>query len=189
MSEYKSNEALDEQRIATGFIKWCKSNGRPAPSDAQIAEAVKWKKRQLVETAVGEDSHGDSSPNDNARVTPRSLPNGDCKHRAEQLPLFDHGKASSQTRAAAARESIKSKDAWKEKCLSFLESRGWHGAIADEMAAAFEVDNCCLTSALLELRDEGRVFVTNRKRPTRRGKNAAVMVAIRFVDRSKEATR
>ena len=177
MSEHKSNDAQRYEAIRADYFEWCKKKGSPVPSDSDADTFVRGYMRHEAEQAA------------NAQVTPPSLPPGDQKYPDEQLGFFDHGKTSCQTRAASARDSIKHKDAWKTKCLEALQSRGRYGAIADEMAATFGVDNCCLTSALLELRGEGLVFVTSRKRPTRRGKNAAVMVAMSFIVSDKEGKR
>lgn len=66
----------------------------------------------------------------------------------------------------------------RARIFDFVARQGSRGATRDEIAAALELPSNSVTPRVLELIRKGHLQETDRRRPTRYGRAAVVMVAI-----------
>ena len=65
----------------------------------------------------------------------------------------------------------------RERVYTMIQQRGWHGATVDEVAVALGRDPNQISGRFSELKADGRIRKTPRRRVTRTGASAAVCVA------------
>jgi len=84
--------------------------------------------------------------------------------------------ATNTTSLDAHNHVFANKDVVRLELLAFIGEQGTHGALADEVAAEW---NCGHNHVLLKLMDlcrDGRLMPSGRRRETRSGRSAAVLV-------------
>lgn len=79
-----------------------------------------------------------------------------------------------------ARPSRASAAAQRSRALEFIRSRGKQGATFEEVSLGTGIPEKSLTWRKAELRAEGSIVATDRKRPTKSGSKATVFVARGF---------
>jgi hypothetical protein len=77
---------------------------------------------------------------------------------------------------AAHRSIVKVKDAIRNAIVSFVRYRGCYGATSDEVETLFGWSHQTVSARITEAKANGDLIKTTRKRPTRSGRNAAVLV-------------
>jgi hypothetical protein len=95
------------------------------------------------------------------------------------LPLFDvteshHG--GNPESAGANEIASESKEAIQKRILKFAETRGALGITADEVAAKFKCSHNHVAPRITELKIATKLIASGKKRPTRAGAKAAVLV-------------
>lgn len=102
-----------------------------------------------------------------------------------QPSLFDRGSTDITARkhggnpesAAAHRKIAESKAESRNRVLAFAVSRGALGITTDEVAEHFNVPPNAVSGRISELKVLGKLIPTDRRRPTRSGCSARVLVA------------
>lgn len=89
-------------------------------------------------------------------------------------------KHGGNAQSIAANPSAHSKAAMRQRIQSELRQRGRFGATTDELAICFNVPPNEISGRTAEMKRDGMVIENGNKRPTRRGKNAAVLVLPEF---------
>jgi hypothetical protein len=87
----------------------------------------------------------------------------------------------------AAHESIApDKARLRRMVLAYVRSRGLVGATSEEAEQALGIPHQTVSARITELKAAGDVYDTGRRRPTRSGRNAAVVVADDWFDGENE---
>jgi len=94
-----------------------------------------------------------------------------------QLQLCDHGGAAARTRAAAARDAMRSARTRRDAVELAVASAGRDGMTRHEVADAIGCPVHGLCRAVIDLRESGRIIETERTRLSPYGRPAAVLVS------------
>jgi hypothetical protein len=145
------------ERLRLAIAKHWKSTGRRTWTSDEIEQAIDaaMAKRQPAAAAA---AGGGSAP-------------------AEQLDLLDHGCHAGQTRAESARQAAPHGHARRDAMERHIVTAGSHGATRDELAIALDLPVQSITGPVSELLAAGRIKENGRKRPTRYGRPAAVLIS------------
>lgn len=90
-------------------------------------------------------------------------------------PASQRAPATSHQAAASMRQPAK---ALRPRVLAYFIRRGAAGATAEEMAEALDLPTQTATPRVRELLDAGLLRDSGRRRPTRSGRSARVLVAM-----------
>ena len=94
----------------------------------------------------------------------------------KQPGLFDKGDNAKETRRVALAASIPHRVSRRDRIESFIRDRGRIGATRDEISAELGLPIQSVCPPVLAMLRSGRIIETPKRRNTRAGKPAAVMV-------------
>ena len=92
----------------------------------------------------------------------------------------NHHKGNSES-AAANRKIQKSKELARNYIYKLVDAHGYWGATVDELAVELGVSPNAVSGRVSELKTQGRLLKTDRRRKTRSGCSAAVLITARKV--------
>lgn len=104
---------------------------------------------------------------------------------SQNLPLFDFGQTSAETRAEAAKAALPKLSRRSQAAVEKLHRAGSAGLTRHELAAAMDLPLQSVCSIALKVLRSGQAIEDGRKRKTPCGHDAAVMVAVEFVGGAK----
>lgn len=96
--------------------------------------------------------------------------------------LFDQDAPTRETRALAYADSLESGPSRRERIARYVDAQGVQGATRDEIAEALKMPIQSVCSPVKALVASGKLSNTKRKRVTRTGAAAVVIVATRFAN-------
>lgn len=91
---------------------------------------------------------------------------------------FHGGNAESN---AAHRSIVKDKATLTRRVVAFVRARGQRGATSDEVEVALGLPHQTVSARITEAKAAGELVMSGDRRPTRSGRNAAVLVAAESV--------
>lgn len=112
-------------------------------------------------------------PNSNRSGQPEV--NENTKKPVRQIDLIDHGGHTAKTRSAAMQAANKKLPKRRQMVAELLEAAGPSGLTRLEISDRLSIPYSGVPRLVTELIDAGVVHDTAKKRPTRYGKNAAVV--------------
>jgi len=116
-----------------------------------------------------------SDPTPDAVCTSHDTPAAD-QQTAAQLDLFDYGRHAAETRAIAAAAAIDNGPTRREQIAAYVAGCGRNGATRQEIADALALPIQSVCGPVLAMLRSGRLIETDRRRDTKNGKPAAVVI-------------
>lgn len=153
----ETTQAGDRERLRVSIARHWRRNGRNAWTDAEMAEAVEafLRRRQTSTTPA-------------TPTAPEPI--------ASQPYLFGTNATERETRAIAAASSLPSGPSRRERIAAHVASCGRYGATREDIAEALDLPIQTVCPLVKSMQVSGRLVSTSRKRSTRNGRPAAVLV-------------
>jgi hypothetical protein len=150
----ETTHAGDRARLRTSIARYWRRNGQNVWTDAEIDRAVEASLCRL---------QASTTP-----AAPESIPS--------QPYLLGTNATERETRAIAAASSFPSGPSRRERIAAHVASCGRYGATREDIAEAFDLPIQTVCPLVKSMQVSGRLVSTSRKRSTRNGRPAAVLI-------------